>query len=170
MHGEQHDEPEEVVALDGIERANVPPGGQQDGASERQHLLGGSLPIESGERIGLDDVEVVGSEVRFRKAPGAPDNATVIKEKHFVGEAFDVHEHVGADEERDAFGLEGAEELEDGFAGGGVEAFEGFIEDEEFGSGEERHGEGGLLAHAIGRGGGEPVGGFVEVEELQQFG
>lgn len=109
------------------------------------------------------------AELAFAFGGAAPDDAAAIEQQDFVGEALDVHEHVGADDQAGAALLEGVEQGEDGFAGGGVEALEWLVEDEEFGGVEQGQGEGGFLAHAVGAGGGEAGTALGEAERDEEL-
>ncbi len=86
-----------------------------------------------------------------------------------VGDAIDERQDVGGEQNCYALLGAGAEEEADGFGGDGVDAFEGFIEEERFRIGEERHGEGGFLFHAVGAFADECVAAMFEAEDAEEL-
>jgi len=97
------------------------------------------------------------------------EERSLFKEAEVGSEVFDLGEVVGGDEDGHAFACEKAEDLNELIADEGIEAGEGFIEDEERGAVGERADESGFHAHTAGEALEAAVEGKIETLEERGF-
>jgi hypothetical protein len=123
------------------------------------------------EGLGAGVVGIAGVDSRAEFFEGAVgDEMAAVDDGDVGAEALDDLEDVGGEEDG---GAAGDHALEHGFESGGgdgVDAFEGFVEEEDFWTVDDGGGEGELFLHAVGEVGDEFFCFTGEAHELEEFG
>lgn len=130
---------------------------------------GGGVAVGGGVGEAEPDVSAGDEPLQFLGGAFGGDPA-VVEHGDAVGEFVGLLQVLGGEEDGDAVGDEGADDLPHGVAGAGVEAGGGLVEEDDAGVADQGHGDVQAPFHAAGVGGGGLAGGLGEVEALQQFG
>ena len=146
------------------------------GVAEVEELGGGLLGDEGadgGEDFGggvaeedfglVFDAHEIGEEA-------FADEFAFVDDADAVADFLDLFEEVGGEDDGDALGAEGEDEVADFAGAAGVDAGGGFVEDEEAGAVDDGLGEADALEHAFGVAGEGAIGGVFEVDEVEEFG